>query len=426
MGATATKPKSKNVIAFNRQAASIKANKTMPFPFTYKKPAAVKMLRKIIHRLKRKKGEYVEVSVEDRLKELFDPKNTKWQKHATLLTTRQQKYLRKYRVKFAYVKLRDIYIDDDIQRQLDADHVVKIGNIENFQVPFMSAIQGIKSSDGKFHATNAQHTVVYEAALAYYGLWEDYTGDWRDLEVPFLYIETDDRSLARRSFQILNGKNSLPIGPYDWHKLEVLSYRVDGNTDTDNVQSAKLQSVCEENGFEPISDLDDENNGHPKAITHIAAMRKYKDKPEHWEFILKCHAKYWPNYQLHGMEIDFYGFMYEYFKVKMKIDVYSSKFEKDYLNPTHAMIQSLFISPENLSSESANTFKRWYAQTWGVTIDEAKNKVEAQGSFVLIMKMYRIAGGTHTLPDIVDLYDNVKASDLTKHLPANIKKILKV
>jgi hypothetical protein len=126
------------------------------------------------------------------------------------------------------------------------------------------------------------------------------------------------------------------------------------------------------------------------------------------------------------MEIDFYGFMYEYFKVKMKVNVYSAQFEKDFLTPVHAMIQSLFTSPENLSSESANTFKRWYARTWGITVDEANNKVEAQGSFVLIMKMYRIAGGTHNLPDIVDLYDNQKAGDLTSHLPPNVKKVLKI
>jgi hypothetical protein len=125
------------------------------------------------------------------------------------------------------------------------------------------------------------------------------------------------------------------------------------------------------------------------------------------------------------MEIDLYGFMYEYFKVKMKVDVYSSKFEKEFLTPIHAIIQTLFSTPENLSSESSNTFKRWYAKTWDVTLDDAEKKVEAQASFVLLMKMYRILGGTHKMPDIVDLYDNTKAGDLTKHLPAPVKKAMK-
>jgi hypothetical protein len=265
---------------------------------------------------------------------------------------------------------------------------------------------------------------VLEAAYAYHGVWSDFTGDWRDLEVPFVYIETNDRSLMRRQFDVFNGKYSKPIGPADRHKIEVLSYRKDGNLDTENVQAAELQTICEDNGYEPFYGDEDVNKGQPKCITHVAAMRKYKGKPHHWEFILKTHSKYWPNCQIHGMEIDLYGFMYEYFKVKMNVDVYSKKFEQDFLNPIHAIIQTGFTSTENLSSESANTFRRWYSKSWGCTEDEAK--VEAQGSFVLLMKIYRLLGGTHKLPNIVDLYDNVNARDLINHLSSSNKKTLNI
>jgi hypothetical protein len=397
-----------------------------PFPFVYVKPKAVKLLRQIVHRLKRKKGEYNEASIEDRLKQLFDPSNGSWHKHVATLNKKGTKYNRKLRLQFAMVKLRDIFIDDDIQRDLDIKHLVKIMNIARFRVEFMSAIQGIKEvGKWRFHSTNAQHTVVIEAALAYHGLWDGYDGDWQDLEVPFTYIETDDRSFARQQFDVFNGKYSKPIGPYDNHKIEVLSYRVDGNLETEYKQAAELQQICEDNGYEPLSGDEDENRGHPKCISHVSAMRKYKGKPQHWEFILKTHAKYWPNIELHGMEIDLYGFLYEYFNVKMKFDVYSKKFEKDFLEPFHAVIQSLFSSPENLSSESANTFKRWYAKTWDVTVDEADNKVEAQASFVLLMKIYRELGGTQQLPDIVDLYDNTKAGNLTTYLSTPVKKAMK-
>lgn len=397
-----------------------------PFPFVYVKPKAVKMLRKIVHRLKRTKGQYNEASIEDRLNQLFDPSNGSWHKHIATLNKKGTKYKRSLRLQFAMVKLRDIFIDDDIQRELDVKHLVKIMNIARFRVEFMSAIQGIKEvGKWRFHSTNAQHTVVIEAALAYHGLWDGYDGDWRDLEVPFTYIETDDRSFARQQFDVFNGKYSKAIGPYDNHKIEVLSYRVDGNMETEYKQAAELQQICEDNGYEPLSCDEDENRGHPKCFSHVSAMRKYKGKPQHWEFILKTHAKYWPNIELHGMEIDLYGFLYEYFHVKMKADVYSKKFEKEFLEPFHAVIQTLFSTPEMLSSESANTFKRWYAKTWDVTVDEADNKVEAQASFVLLMKIYRELGGTHQLPDIVDLYDNTKAGDLTKYLPTPVKKAMK-
>lgn len=396
------------------------------FPFAYVKPKSVKMLRQIEHRLKRNKGEYKEASISDRLTQLFDPSNGGWHKHIQTLIKKGIKYDRKLRLKFAMVKLRDIFIDDDIQRDLDIKHLIKIANINRFRVPFMSAIQGTKEVGvWRFHSTNAQHTVVLEAAIAYHGLWDGYEGDWLDLEVPFTYIETNDRSFARQQFDVFNGKYSKPIGPYDQHKIEVLSFRVDGNMETEYKDATELQQICEDFGFEPLSGPDDVNRGHPKCISHVSAMRKYKGKPLHWEFILSTHSKYWPNIELHGMEIDLYGFMFEYFKVKMKTDVYSKKFVKEFLDPFHAVIQNLFTSPENLSSESANTFKRWYAKTWDVNLEEAESKVDAQASFILLMKIYRDLGGVHQLPEIVDLYENPRAGDLTNHLAGPIKNAVK-
>jgi hypothetical protein len=406
--------------------ASKKIQAVSAFPLVYAKPKKITSLVKIIHRLKRVKGQYSEASVKDRLTQLFDPSNGSWHKHIDTLKKKDIKYDRSLRLKFAMVKLRDIFIDDDIQRDLDIKHLVKIANLNRFRVQFMSAIQGTKEvGKWRFHSTNAQHTVVLEAALAYHGLWEGFDGEWLDLEVPFTYIETNDRSFARQQFDIFNGKYSKPIGPADHHRIEVLSYRVDGNMDTEYKEAHELQQICEDNGYEPLTGPDDENTGHPKAISHVSAMRKYKGKPLHWEFILKTHAKYWPNIQLHGMEIDLYGFMYEYFSVKMRVDVYSKEFAEDFLDPIHAIIQTLLNSPENLSSESANTFKRWYAQTWDVNIEEAESKVDAQASFVLLMKIYRTLGGTHKLPDIVDLYDNTRAGDLTKYLANPIMNAIK-
>jgi hypothetical protein len=421
----ATANLSKATIKFNNvvNAAVVTTNNAFPFVFT--KPKAVKMLRQIVHRLKRKKGEYNEASIGDRLTQLFDPSNGSWHKHIKALKKKGIKYDRNLRLKFAMVKLKDIFIDDDIQRDMDVKHLIKIANLDRFRVQFMSAIQGIKEvGKWRFHATNAQHTVVLEAAIAYHGLWDGYDGDWQELEVPFTYIETDDRSFARKQFDVFNGKNSKPIGPYDNHKIAVLSYRVDGNIDTEFKQAHELQQICEDNGFEPLSGDEDENRGHPKSISHVSAMCKYKSKPLHWEFILKTHSKYWPNIELHGMEIDLYGFVYEYFQVKQKADVYSKNFEVEFLDPFHAVIQNCFSTPEMLSSESANTFKRWYAKSWDVSVDTVS--VEAQASFVLLMKMYRHLGGTHKLPEIVDFYDNITAGDLTTYLPLPVRKAIKV
>ena len=417
------------LVSFKELKVSSKSDKTLDvgtFPLVYKKSKPVKTLRNIIHRLQRTKGQYSEVSIEDRLNQLIDPTNKSWHALVKVMKERGIKYSRALRVVFAYVKLRYIFIDDDIQRELNIPHVLKIANLDKFAVPLMAPIQGIKEvGNWRFHSTNSQHTVVLEAALAHGGFWDGFDGDWRDLEVPFLYIETDDRYFARQQFDVFNGKGAKKLSPYDNHRKEVLFYRLDGSMDTEHKQSDELQTICEDNGYEPLSDDNDDNTGHPKVINHVSAMRKYKEKPKHWEFILKTHSEYWPNMQIDGMEIDLYGFMYEYFKVKMKVNVYSKEFIKDFLGPFHAIIQNLFITPKILSSESANTFTRWYATSWDVAVKDAQSKIEAQASFVLLMKIYRILGGTHPLPDIVDLYDNNRAKDLTEHLSNTIKQTIK-
>ena len=48
--------------------------KSFPYKFEFVTPTG----EKVVHLLKRKKGEYKSATVADRLAQLFDPKNTKW------------------------------------------------------------------------------------------------------------------------------------------------------------------------------------------------------------------------------------------------------------------------------------------------------------------------------------------------------------
>ncbi len=392
------------------------------FPITFTKSTPIPLARTIRHDLKRKKGEYRTSSVADLVLGPLSS-NTEWQKHIKKLLADGVTYSRDQRIKFKAVKVRDIFVDDDVQRSLSPKHCADIGNPETFKVSYLSAIQCIKiPGKDEYHSFNAQHTVVVEAAYAFNGIWAGYDGDWLDLEVPVTYIETDDRSEARQAFRVFNGHGALKISPYHMHKTDVLIYRVDGNLDLEFKQAHALQEITESLGFEFQSDNpDDPNIGLPGCITHISAAQKYYDRPNHWRFILSTHKKYWPNLQLAGMEIDLYGFMYEY--MSKIADVNSPEFEKEFLEPVHAIIQNLFQTPAVFGVDSSNTFKRWYAKTWDV--DEKKSKVDAQGSFVLLLKMYRKLKGTHKLPDIIDLYDNQKAGDVTAYLPDAAKKVLK-
>lgn len=400
----------------------------MKFSFKYKKPKAAKYSTKLQHRFLRKQGEYTTKSAIDLMNEwLNGPLKSQIEKHFEQLKRDGVMYTRAERVKVAMVKVKDIEIDEDVQRKLDHKHVLNIGASEDFRPPFMSVISGTKDSKGKYHAGNGQHTNVYESALAHNGLWWDYKGDVADLEVPFAYIETDDRSILRYKWVVDNGMTSKRPSPYDHHRIEVLCYRLDGKTDVvENRQSHLIQKICEDEGYEPISEFDFENVDHPCAILHVSEMRKYRktqEKREAWRFLLKTHKAHWPNRQIHIMEITLFCELYRYM-TDMDVDVYSDEFQQEFMEPFIAIIQQFFKGgPDNLQSESISTFTKWYATEW--SLDPVKNKdeisVDRLASLVLMLKLYRAFGGSYQLPNIVDNFNSMKSGDLTDYLPKLIR-----
>lgn len=395
----------------------------MAFPIKFTAPKVEKMNRKIVHRLNRKKGEYDTITVADRLKQFTSPENTRWHREVKRLKERGITFSRNERIQLKNVKIKHIVIDEDIQRALDTKHVNNIFTGMNFDVRFMAPILAVKiPGKEEYHCTDGQHTLVLEAAMARYHLWED-VDSVEEMEVPVCYIETEDRSCFRPFFGLINGKGKKKLDAYDEHRIEVHCYRLDNNiSDPEYKQAHILQKICEDNGCEPIISRDIDNHGLPGTITHVSAMRKFKNKPHVWEFIVKMNRKYWTNLVMEGMEIDFYGFIYEYMTQIKGVDVYSKEFEKAFLNPIHAIIQKFFTIPKNLSEESAGTYKRWFVNTWSRDFDDYIT-VPAEATFVLMLKLYQKFGGTHPIPDVVDQFTSNKG-DLIDFLPSNILSVI--
>lgn len=398
------------------------------FPLKYKKPKALKYSKQLIHRLQRKKGEYNSVTAMGRLKEFLNSTRVQVQKHFDQLKKEGKFYSRGLRIKFAEVKVKDINIDDDIQRELDHAHVLEIGDPDTFEVPFMSIITGSKDSKGQFHASNGQHTLIYEAALAYHSLWHDYDGDVEELTVPFAYIETDDRSILRYGWYVANGMASKKPQPYDHHRVEVFCWRIDDKTDQKYRNAHLIQKICEDEGFEPISEFDFENLDHPRAIKAVDQMRKYSktaEKREAWRFMLRTHAQNFPNRQIHQMEITLFCELYKYM-TDMDVDVYSNEFQKGFMEPFIAIMQTFFKGgPDNLASESTATFTKWFATEWNLDPSEDDIAVDKFASLVLMLKLYVALGGTHKVPDIVNNFKSDKSGDLLKYLSKAIVQDLK-
>lgn len=411
----------------NKMTSKKKSN-MFPFEFEFSTLKG----QQVIHTLKRKEGEFTSSSIADRVKLLEDPTNKKW--HNTIAkwkndiaTGKIEKPKRKNRIKFKMVKVKQIDIDDDTQRPLDREWVAHIANPMNFEVEYMSPIQCIYDPDrDRFIAINAQHTVVMETAFAYHGIWDEFDGDFNELEVPVVYVESDSRALMRMGFRILNGENQKKIEPYIDHKILVLSKRVDGATEKEAVQAAAIQTINEEEGYEPISNIDKNLKNEPWAIRCISEMMKHYDSPDRWRFILRTHRKYFPNISMEVMECDLYGFMYDYFCNEMKVDVYSKQFEEDFLTPAMSIIQEFFVIPSTFGNDSAHTQIRWRAAKYNRSIDDKESKkIDAEGSFIYLLKLYRHFGGTQNLPAIVNNYDEKKPGDLLKHVDSQRTDLIK-
>ena len=399
-----------------------------PFQFDFVTPTG----QQVIHSLKRGKGQFNSATVADKLKQLKDPKNTKW--HSTIAkwqedvaSGRKKKPSRKLRVRFEYVKVKDIVIDDDIQREMDPTWVASIANPNEFETEFMSAIYCMYDPVTKLYISiNAQHTLVLETAFAEAGLWDDlenWNGDPMELEVPVIYVDATSRKLCRKAFKIYNGKKAKKVEPYFNHRLDVFAWRVDEDKD-DKVAflADRIQTVNEDEGFEPVSKDDKNAKQFSWAITCVDEMINHYDRPERWRFVLRTHKRYWPNQQLVIAEVDLYGFMYDYF-IDMGYDVYSTKFNEEFLDPCMAIIYKFFTTPYAFASDSTGVQKRFKSAVSGLPYD--KCNTDDNGSAVYLMKLYRHFGGQHELPLYVNNLTDGNHGDLLKFVDKELTDLIK-
>ena len=141
------------------------------------------------------------------------------------------------------VKLGMLLIDEDIQRALDLKHCKKIAMPGIFNPSLLQVVFCVKTpGKEEYHAVDGQHTATLSAALIDAGLFALET-DWREIEMPVLYIETDNKAFARKAFALINGKGKKKISPWYEHRTKVMSVRIDGSEDEDDVEPARSSTV---------------------------------------------------------------------------------------------------------------------------------------------------------------------------------------
>jgi hypothetical protein len=388
-----------------------KKNAASDFPIKWV-PSKVTGTRKVNNKLARKEGEFYVKTVAERLEEVNHPNNQGLHDAVEDYYKKGITFSLKNLPKHKKVKLKDILIDEDIQREIDEVHVMHI--VQGFDERRVNPIFAVKfPEEDTYHCTDGQHTVVSLAKLAQAGLIDEIDeNDWEEMEVDVLYVETTDRAFAREHFAFINGVGKKKVDEYDNHKQRVLSYRLDGNTNQEYALAAEKQTICEENNVFPIGKDDEENLGIPGTLTHLAAIKTMK--PDVLKFIAKNHNKFWKDEVVDAAEFSFNKHLYN----KAQVPVDDEKFVQ-FLTDLNAIIKGLFTNPSQLSTVVSDAYAAYSKTVYGTT-----KSVHDTALLNVVLKIYQKLGGTYPVPDIV-LSHTEAGHDLYNFLPASVKERVK-
>lgn len=332
------------------------------------------------------------ISLEYRIKELQSYKE--WQKLV-------QKYFDQgiildpnLRPLVKMVKLGRLLIDEDIQRALDPKHCKKIAmpgifNPSLLQVVFCVKTPGLE----EYHAVDGQHTATLLAGLVDAGLFAMET-DWREVEIPVLYIETTSKAFARKAFALINGKGKKKISAYYEHRTKVMSVRIDNSDDDDDVVAERKQQICEKYNCFPI---DDEGPfvGKPGTFTHMQALNL---PDEILELACKFHDKYFHYDPIDGSLWFMMADLYRAFKAA-KIDI-----TDEFLDEIAGILQIYFAGLYQFHESVHSAHKRWGKHYYGY--DEFPWSDDAIAC--VLVSMYKNLGGTQKVPQmLLDRFDKI-------------------
>lgn len=129
----------------------------------------------------------------------------------------------------ALLKISDMWIDYEVQRDVIVKHVLNI--IRKFDPRIVGAASCVRLPKSKFpnryYAYDGQHRTIAMVILGF-------------TEIPACYVETEDERFASHAFEILNDSGIKKIGKPDLHRIR-LNLFAKGSEDIANRQAKKLQ-----------------------------------------------------------------------------------------------------------------------------------------------------------------------------------------
>ncbi len=302
------------------------------------------------------------------------------------------------RPKVKMIKLGLLKIDVDIQRALDTKHCVNIGNPDLFDERLLQVVYCIKiPSKDEYHAVDGQHTASLIASMVDSGLFTGET-DWREVEVPVLYIETNSKAFARKAFALINGKGKKKISTWYEHRSKVMSVRIDLNgdvkkADAEDATAYKTQMICESYDIYPV-DKESQFVNLPGATTHPKVFSLDHDV---LELACKWHDKYWHMDIVDGS----LWFMIE--DMKRSFDAAKIKITDKFLGELAGIIQAYFGGLHTFHQAVHAAHNRWGEHRYGYEVSWDDSSIAST-----LMLLYVKLGGTQTIPlPLLDKFDHI-------------------
>ena len=291
------------------------------------------------------------------------------------------------------VKLKFLFIDEDIQRALDSKHCTNIAGIGNFNPMYLQVFYCVKvPGKEEYHSVDAQHTATLVAALIDAGVFTGET-DWQEVEMPVLYMETNSKAFARKAFALINGKGKKKISLWYEHRTKVMSVRIDNSQDEDDQAAERKQSICEKYNCYPV-DKESDFVGLAGTFTHMQALAL---DDEILEMAGKFHDTYFHYDEINGSLWFMIEDLFKAFKAaKIKI---TDKF----LGELAGILQGYFAGLAGFHEAVHHAHKQWGEHTYGYEVSWQDEAIAA----VLVL-LYQRLGGTQRIPKpLLDRFEKI-------------------
>jgi hypothetical protein len=365
----------------------------MTFPFTYQEVTRKPNPMRNLNPLARSSGR--RVTLEDRLNKLED--SNSWQRTVRAHEKAMRKFNSGLIPKIALVRLGDIIIDEDVQRALDEKHCANTIGGAKFNERYLQPVFAAKNSDGEYVSIDSQHSTTTVAGLINAGLFDDIE-DWRELEYPTLYVETDDLSFARKAFGIVNGKGKKRQSKYNELRNAVFCVRIDGNTeDEEDVIAERKVSIAESYDCYPV-EVNSGLSKYPGTFTHISLFELATE--EQLEAAFDWHNTYFHMDSVHASLFPIFRDIVRDFK--------SARME---FTPTLAveiagLIQGVFGDLEQFGQSAMQARTRWHNKRYGYEGNWSDDQYA-----VVLFQLYVKMGGKEQIPLVLlDKYYDPKTN----------------